>query len=1186
MYLSKLELHGFKSFASRTVLDFDPGITSIVGPNGCGKSNIVDAVRWVIGEQRARVLRSEKMDNVIFNGTAKRRPLGMAEVLLTVENNRGVLPTEYSEVTLGRRLYRSGESEYLLNGVPCRLKDIVNLFMDTGMGAGAYSVIELKMIEEILSDNAQDRRHLFEEAAGITKYKQRRTQTLRKLDSTQADLTRLRDLTEEIEKRVRSLKRQANKATRYQEQEARRHHLELALAQIEYNHLRDQQQLLENERQHLEDELEEHTARMAKDEAQLEALRKTLVDREQALSQHQQQLNAHLTAVRDLEAEARLEQERLDSAYREQERTGKEQQAAQEQRTHLEQHLADLEDTLADATPLHEEANRVLQDAIAARDAAREHAKAAQENLNRLRQTEQHTQQQRTEHLRTLDRLQNRIDLLAQEQQKVETQIAASETGAQDFATQKERLQAEVDEQQQRVEKAAQELERVAAEEVSIQQALATALSQLQETERKHDALTAEIQLLESLVSSFEEFPDTVQFLAQDATWHETPWHTVADVLTCAPAHQAALHAALGELAACLIVATEADAARAIQLLNDKQKGRATFLVLDRLPQAPTKPATTKAGAQPMQQLVEVSNPAYESLATLLLRDCYYVSSLNEGREQARTNGYPARFFAPTGEWVDARGFERAGSEQSNASPVAGRMERREQLDKAKVQLEEVKTLLDQQRETANDLRETLAALPLDAYRQQLTEVKQTYAEAERAHTRLQIEEESMLRRRAEMAERLTNLEREHQEAEAATGPLETAVAEAEHQLAALQKERETAEATFLTAESESRAAQDRFSEANVAAVEARNRYDNLQRDIARTQQDLETLARRAEERRAHLDTLQTTIDTAQERLDALTENLDEVRSQRDGLEEGVSQAKSALLQIKVDIDQVEFRLRKLRQARESAIHEVNTRAVRLAENETRTEDLLASIEEAYSCNLAETPVEIKADFDVKAARAEVQELRQALKNLGSINALALEEYEEEKERFEFMTAQKEDLEQAEETLLETIHEINTTAAARFNETFEAIRMSFCGLFAELFGQDATADLALEEEDDPLESPISIMAKPRGKRPVSIAQLSSGEKTLTAIALLFAIYLVKPSPFCILDEVDAPLDDANIDRFMRLIRRFSENTQFILVTHNKRTMELADRLYGITMQEQGISRLVGVKFDEALEMAG
>ena len=293
-------------------------------------ASIVDAVRWVIGEQRARILRSEKMENVIFSGTAKRRPLGMAEVQLTVENTRGVLPTEYSEVMLGRRLFRSGESDYLLNGTPCRLKDIVDLFMDTGMGAGAYSVIELKMVEEILSDNAEDRRHLFEEAAGITKYKRRRGQALRKLDATQAGLTRLRDLTEEIDKRVRSLRRQAAKARRYQDYEARRQHLELALAQVEYDRLTEQQRHLEHEIHGLHDNLEAHTARMTKDEAELEALRKVLIDREQALSESQQRLSAHLTSVRDLEAEQRLEQERLDHAHREHERVTREQQQAEE----------------------------------------------------------------------------------------------------------------------------------------------------------------------------------------------------------------------------------------------------------------------------------------------------------------------------------------------------------------------------------------------------------------------------------------------------------------------------------------------------------------------------------------------------------------------------------------------------------------------------------------------------------------------------------------------------------------------------------------------------------------------------------------------------------------------------------------------------------------------------------------
>ncbi len=370
-----------------------------------------------------------------------------------------------------------------------------------------------------------------------------------------------------------------------------------------------------------------------------------------------------------------------------------------------------------------------------------------------------------------------------------------------------------------------------------------------------------------------------------------------------------------------------------------------------------------------------------------------------------------------------------------------------------------------------------------------------------------------------------------------------------------------------------------------MAAVEARNRHDNLERDLARTRQEVQALDRRAGERSAHLETLQQTIEAARQKLALLQTRIDDVRAHRDGLETGVARAKTALLKTRADIDEVEFRLRKLRQAREETIREENTRAVRQAEIQTRKEDLLAGIRENYDRDLAEDPVEIDADFEEQAARARVQALRRKIQTLGSVNALALEEYETERERFEFMRAQQEDLEKAEATLLETIHEINTTAAARFNETFEAIRASFRGLFSELFGQEATADLMLAAPDDPLESPIEIMAKPRGKRPVSIAQLSSGEKTLTAIALLFAIYLVKPSPFCILDEVDAPLDDANIDRFMRLIRRFAAETQFILVTHNKRTMEMADRLYGITMQEQGVSGLVGVRFDEALAMA-
>ena len=412
MYLSKLELHGFKSFAEKTVLQFDPGVTAIVGPNGCGKSNIVDAVRWAIGEQRARVLRSEKMENVIFNGTAKRRPLGLSEVLLTVENTRGVLPTEYAEVTLGRRLYRSGESEYLLGGVPCRLKDITDLFMDTGMGAGAYSVIELKMIEEILSENAADRRRLFEEAAGITRYKLRRRQALSKLDTTQADLNRLRDLTEEIERRVRSLKRQARKAARYNELAAQRDARMLALARWEYNALETEQHELASDRQTLQDETKAYTASLAGYEADLEALQKQFTDQEQDRAARAHRLAEHLETVRRLDADRRVAEERLGTSRRDAERACQEQQEADVRREELAQTQRRLHDEQEAALPKVEATSEALSEARHARDRTQAEAEAQRENLATIRRQVQKAEAVRSEQRRRQDRLVSRIEVL------------------------------------------------------------------------------------------------------------------------------------------------------------------------------------------------------------------------------------------------------------------------------------------------------------------------------------------------------------------------------------------------------------------------------------------------------------------------------------------------------------------------------------------------------------------------------------------------------------------------------------------------------------------------------------------------------------------------------------------------------------------------------------------------------
>lgn len=1187
MYLSKLELHGFKSFAERTVLHFDPGITAIVGPNGCGKSNVVDAVRWVIGEQRARILRSEKMENVIFNGTSKRRALGMAEVLLTIENTRGVLPTEYSEVQLGRRLYRSGDSEYLLNGVQCRLKDITDLFMDTGMGAGAYSVIELKMIEDILSENAEDRRRLFEEAAGITKYKLRRRQTLGKLDSTQADLTRVRDLTEEIGKHVRSLKRQAEKAARYREHAGRLHRLELALAHAEYHRLSEQERVLHAELAGLRDQIEAVAAREAREEATLERLRLDLVKREQELAGRQRTLNHHVETVRNAETEQRLAHERLEAARRDLDRTRREQEDAENRRTTLERDAARLAAELEAAEPALAEATEVLRQARAERDRTRETAEAERRRLQELRREEQDAEDERTEHRRNLDRLTNRIELLDQDAARTADQEEELAGAAGDLEARRRHAAARLEEARLAAETARQALQQAERERAERQQAVDEAVDALRQVERQRDAVAAEVQLLDSLVSSYEEFPDTVRFLAGAPGWSSAELRTVADVLACRDEDRVALDAALAGFASCVVVASDEEARQAVALLRQQQKGQATFIVLDRLQHRPAPGSNGHLdGAPALRDAVRVASPAYAPLADLLLHDAYVVDTLDAARTVAERAPAAARVYARTGEWVDARGVLHGGSEQAGPSPVAGRLGRREQLDAAREQLAALDARLAEQMAALDAARDALDGVPFDARREGLRAAERALADAEKDHARVTYEHETMDRRRAELAERLADTRAAREAARREADGLSAAVRAAELQLETVRAGRASAEEAFQTADAASRSAMSRFNDAGIAAVETRNRRDNLQRDLERTRQQIADLTARTEARKAHLTTLERTIADTQQQQETLAGRITELQLAGRELQEAAAYAEEAVHQVREAINNVETELRTLRRQREGLVREEHQRAVRLAEVETRRKDLVADLQEHTGVSLPDAEIDVEPDFDEQAARAEAQELRQKIRSLGAVNELALEAYEEENTRYAFMMAQQEDLEKAEAKLLETIHEINTTAAQRFRDTYAAIEANFVDIFQRLFGTEASAQLVMADPGDPLETAIEINAKPRGKRPSSISQLSGGEKTLTAIALLFAIYLVKPSPFCILDEVDAPLDDANVERFMRLLREFAADTQFILVTHNKRTMEAADRLYGITMQEQGVSRLVGVKFDEALEMAG
>jgi chromosome segregation protein len=1181
MYLSKLELQGFKSFADATTLTFDPGVTTIVGPNGCGKSNIVDAIRWVIGEQRPTVLRSEKMENLIFNGTSDRRPLGMAEVELTIENTDGVLPTEYSEVTIGRRLFRDGTSKYLMNGTQCRLKDITDLFMDTGMAADAYSVIELKMVDELVSGSTEDRRRMFEEAAGITRYKMRRRQALRKLDNTQTDLERIRDLTDEVSTQVERLQRQAEKAQRYQEAEETLHRLELLLAQVEYDRLVEKQDALRARREEHAERAEALEGREAETEARLADLRETLDEREQALQARREALQEHRAQVRELEADQRLQRERLNRARSDRDEAQEAQAAALEQREELADRVQRLEGTIEQARPEREEAEAALERAREERDEAKAAAADLRERVQELRRTAEQAADEQADRRRRLDQHTNRLEMLEDEQNRVSEQLEELEGKADSLTDRIAEAQSRRADAQEELEEAQAALDEAEAEYEDRQAALDEATDRLQELERQRDAAEAEVDLLEGLVSSYDELSDAVQYLAEDGALDDLK--TVADVLACDDEVRVALDAALGDLAACIVVATAEEARAAIARLRDADKGQASFLVLAQLPDAaPTGP--TPDGTTPLREAVRTTDPAYDALADVLLHDCYLVDTLDAAEAVAERHDTSGRIFAETGEWVDGRGVVTGGSRTENVSPAASRLGRREQLQRAREQLDELRQARDEQEAAVEEARAARDAVDRETPRAAVQEAEEALSDAETEVERLRYDQESIDERRSELRARAEEIEAELAEHAEQTEALRAEVADGADTVEALRRKRAEAEEALEAAEARERAAVDAFSDANVAAVEARNRLENLEQDLERARERIQEIDDSTEQREQKIAEVEATIEEALDAQTELDERIEAIREEREAYDQQVQAAEEALADTKAEIEEVESTLRSLRQEREAALNETNEAAVELAEVETRIQDVVESVQADFERDLADDPVDVPDDVDENEARSEVKSLRGTINALGDVNPLALEEYEEEKERLDFLQEQKADLEEAEETLLETIEEINATAAERFFETFDEIKDSFGDIFTELFGEGATAELQLEDPDDPIDSPIEIIAKPRGKRPVTLDQLSSGEKALTATALLFAIYLVKPSPFCVLDEVDAPLDDANVERFMSLVRRFEEDTQFILVSHNQRTMALSDRMYGVTMEEQGVSKLVGVEFDEAVEL--
>ncbi len=1173
MQLTTLELKGFKSFGDKVIIHFDRGITGIVGPNGCGKSNVIDAIRWVLGEQKTRTLRSDKMENIIFNGTKKRKPTQLAEVSLTFNNTRNLLPTEYTQVTITRRYYRSGDSEYQLNGVTCRLKDITNLFMDTGIASNSYAIIELKMVDDLLNDKDNSRRHLFEEAAGISKFRVRKKETLRKLEGTDADLDRVDDLLFEIDKNLKSLEKQARQAERYYRTKEVYKELSVRLAKTRVQAQREALDRIQRQLDQENDRKTSLTRQLAEREAQLEAAKTESVQREKRLASRQRTLNEHVERVRTYESQKQVKNERLRLLQEQNERLTAQRQ---DDRAAVDQLLHRLDDL--------QRQKAVVQDQL----------EDSQQRMNELEET-YHTYQARAQALKgdaseadqTYRQQQEAVYRLRQEYEVKQVQLNAarqtSEKSAHDteaqradlgrFNAQAVTLAEQVAQKQDDLVAAEQEKEAWQQQVTHLTEAVEITKEALAKLNRAQDATQNEYNLTRSLVDNLEGFPEAIKFLKKHASWtHQAP--LLSDVLTCPEAYRVSVENFLRPYMNHYVVDTADEARQAIRLLDEAGRGKANFFVLEWL----TGYVATPTGA--MEQAVAATTVAecdarYASLVAYLLDNVYITKAeFKLPPPDERT------FITQDGRVIQRPQSLSGGSVGAYEGKRIGRAKNLEQLQQTlqarRADIEAHEARLAEQQQQLRTLRQSA-----------LTD---TITELQRDINRLNQEYVTYRSRQEQLAEVLSGNDRKRadaqelmQELEEACTALAPRVAEEEGTLAQYEQDAKQINANLAT-ESEHFSEQSAaYNQAKISFFQLENQRKSIDQELDYKEEAHQTIVERMDTSERELQDADEAIRTLLESNEVGEDELLALYEEKETLEAGVNEAERAYYEARGTIDELEKSIREGQRQREQGDTLIMTAQTELGNTKLALSSVRERLSVEFEVNLddllkEETPEEEPLGAD--ELQAQLDKVREKLQRMGPINPMAMEAYDEIKERHDFIAREKDDLLGAKESLLLTIDEIDTVARETFLDAFGQIRENFVRVFRSLFTEEDKCELRLVEPDNPLDSAINIIAQPKGKRPLTINQLSGGEKTLTATSLLFAIYLLKPAPFCIFDEVDAPLDDANIDKFNNIIREFSGESQFIIVTHNKRTMASTDIIYGVTMVEQGVSRVVPVDLRE------
>lgn len=1176
MQLAKLEIKGFKSFADKITINFDEGITGIVGPNGCGKSNVVDSIRWVLGEQKTSALRSEKMENVIFNGTSGRSPLQMAEVSLTINNTKNILPTEYSQITITRRLYRSGESEYLLNGVICRLKDITNLFMDTGVASNSYAIIELGMVDDLLNDKDHSRRMLFEEAAGISKFKKRKKETLKKLEDTDTDLERVEDLLFEIEKNMKSLEKQAKQTENYYKIKEEYKERSIGLAKVVVSKQNEKFSTINQQVQKENDRKVELTAEIAEKEADIEKSKAELILKEKTLSTRQKSINEFVAKIRHYESEKQIKNERLkylndralnlrdqlDQDKKSNERARFSIQSLETERESAEQILQEISQKLESLKTEYEEQKTITTN--------------LQHEVDALRHVQREKQEESFQINKDVEIREIQVSSFKQELDRTATDSNQQSASLVEFENKLVELQTEINEKNNELNALKKEEDDVQDRIGGMEKTIDMIREEMNAANRKLDARQNEYNLTKSLVENLEGFPEAIKFLKKKIAKNAP---LLSDILTCSEEYRVAIENYLEQYLNYYIVDHEAEAYEAINILSDASKGKAHFFILDSFEKFDSTPTRIYDNAFPATQIIEF-DPKYRKLMSFILDKVY----VYEGDTRNIPSDDDNIFITKSGKLTKKRFSISGGSVGLFEGKKIGRAKNLEKLEK---EIRELTTKIDEIRTSLVQRQSDLEKLKANKMRHQVDELQNSLRQVNEEYVSVRTKREQFANmlstaglRSEDILEKIDSLLKELDELKPRAQEIQHGLLEQETKLTEL-TDQLASQTDLLGSKSAA------FNEQNIFFHQQDNRVKSTDQEIRFKQESMNQSTQRielnVEELKKNEEEVKNIIETTQSN----DTELIGMYTEKEDMEKGLSEAEKEYYEARGNIDHVEKELREVQHARQN----IDSILMELQNSLNESKLQLNSVKERLSVEFnidldsavgQATPEEAEeyAKADEEKIRAEVIKMREKLDNMGPINPMAMEAYTEIKERNDFIIAQKDDLLKAKESLLSTIGEIEGVASATFMEAFNKIKEHFISVFRSLFTEGDECDLKLVDPSNPLESEIDIIAKPKGKRPLTINQLSGGEKTLTATALLFSMYLLKPAPFCIFDEVDAPLDDANIDKFNNIIRSFSKDSQFVIVTHNKRTMTTTDVIYGITMVEKGISRVVPVDLRE------